>query len=279
MDHTNLWYGHAHAFAEYCGLDSAAPPPIRGVIQHGWTFVHGLGYGHYNDPSFTKLVWSEISRRRGQVIGWRDFVVTGAPFAYLDRVRPREDVERTGTIWYPFHGTKDYETVSGAHDELVREIQRTEDGPVTVCLYYVEYDDPTIRQYYRDAGFRVICHGRRGAQWKGADRYFLARQLAELRRHRRVCSNRLTTAVMYGAAIGCEPGIYGDPMQFVGGKAGFVGDGLLEALYPQFFTPHVEDVAEVREIARAEIGMDRVMGPDELRYLLGWDDPWLPSSN
>ena len=46
MDSSNHWYGHAHILAEYCGLDPDAPPRIDGVLQHGWTFVHGFGYGH-----------------------------------------------------------------------------------------------------------------------------------------------------------------------------------------------------------------------------------------
>lgn len=279
MDHTNHWYGHAHILAEYCGLDPKSPPPVRGVIQHGWTFVHGLGYGHINDASFTKLVWSDVARRRGQIIGWRDYAVIGSPFAYLDRILPAEPVERSGTIWYPFHGTKDYESVQGEHTELIDEIKATEGGPVTICLYYVEYDDPIVRNHYLDAGFRVICHGRRGQQWQGTDRFFLFRQLSEMRRHARVASNRLSTAVMYGAAVGCEPAVYGDPMEFVGVKAGFNGDGLLEALYPQFFGAQVPDVAAAQSVARQEIGMDRLLGPAELRYVLGWDDPWLQSSN
>ena len=41
---------------------------------------------------------------------------------------------------------------------------------------------------------------------------FLDNQLAELRRHRRVASNRLSSAVFYGVAAGCEPAVYGDPM-------------------------------------------------------------------
>ena len=278
MDHTNHWYGHAHILAEYCGLDPAAPPPIRGVIQHGWTFVHGLGYGHYNDWSFTKLVWSDLCRRRGQVIGWRNFAVIGAPLLYLMRLRPEVPAEREGTIWYPFHGTLEYETVDGDHNDLIAEIRDTEDGPVTVCLYYVEYDDPAVRARYEDAGFRVICHGRRGQNWVGTDRFFLFRQLDELRRHRRVASNRLSTAVVYGAAVGCEVAVYGDPMEFVGVKAGFNGAGLLEALYPEFFGAHT-DLAATSAIALAELGADFLAEPDELRYLLGWDEPWLASSN
>ena len=279
MDHTNHWYGHAHILAEYCGLDPAAPPPVRGVIQHGWNFAHGLGYGHVNDHSFTKLVWTDRNRRRGQVISWRDFYVIGAPFLYLMRLREQQipDAEREGTIFYPFHGTAEYESVIGQHDRLIEQVQAVEQGPVTACLYYVEYDDPEIRGLYEDSGFRVITHGRRGQQWQGTDRFFLFRQLDELHKHRRVVSNRLTTALFYGVAAGCEPGIYGDPME-IQAKAGFDGTMLLEALWPEMFGEQV-DLAAARATAAEELGADYVMSPDELRYILGWDEPWLESSN
>lgn len=278
MDHTNHWYGHAHILAEYCGLSPESPPPVRGMIQHGWTFVHGFGYAHVTDWSLAKYVWSDVCRRRGEAIGWRNYFVIGAPFLYLMQLLADPGEEREGTIWYPFHGTKDYESVQGSHHELIEEIRDTEDGPVTMCLYYVEYEDPETRRLYEDAGFRVITHGHRGSQWQGTDRFFLHRQLAEQRRHRRVASNRLTTAVMYGIAAGCEPAVYGDPMDFVGVKAGFNGAGLLEAHYPELFGKDI-DVQRAREIAHRELGADFLASPDELRYVLGWQEPWLESSN
>ena len=278
MDHTNHWYGHAHTLAEYCGLSPESPPPVRGVIQHGWTFVHGFGYGHVTDQSLAKYVWSDVCRRRGEAIGWRNYFVIGAPFLYLMQLVADPGEEREGTIWYPFHGTKDYESVRGSHHELIEEIRDTEDGPVTMCLYYVEYEDPQTRRLYEDAGFRVITHGHRGSKWQGTDRFFLHRQLAEQRRHRRVASNRLTTAVLYGIAAGCEPAVYGDPMDFVGVKAGFNGAGLLEAQFPELFGKDI-DVQRAREVAHRELGADFIASPEELRYVLGWQEPWLESSN
>lgn len=278
MDHTNHWYGHAHILARWCGFDFDAPPPIRGVIQHGWTFVHGFGYKHTTDDSFVRLVWADVCRRRGQAIGWRNFYAIGAPFAYLLRLEPDPGLPREGTIWYPFHGTREYEGVEGSHDELIEEILATEPGPVTVCLYYVEYEDPVVRRRYEDAGFRVICHGHRGQWWKGTDERFLFRQLAELRRHERVASNRLSTAIFYGIAAGCEPAVYGDPMEFVGVQAGFNGERLLEAWYPELHGTHL-DLGAARATARRELGLDLVASPAELRRVLGWQETWLTSSN
>ncbi len=278
MDHTNHWYGHAHILARWCGLDATNPPPIRGVVQHGWTFVHGYGYKHDADPSLTRLVWSDVCRRRGQAIGWRDFYAMGSPFAYLLEMEPEPAPAREGTIWYPFHGTREYEGVHGSHDALIDEIKATEDGPVTVCLYYVEYEDSSVRRHYEDAGFRVICHGSRGIWWKGTDTQFLYRQLAELKRHKRVASNRLSTAIFYGIAAGCDAGVYGDPMEFAGGAAGFNGEQLLEAWFPGLHGKHL-DMDAARAIARRELGQDLVAPPDELIRVLGWKESWLTSSN
>lgn len=274
MDSSNHWYGHAHILARYCGLDDANPPRIAGVLQHGWTFVHGYGYGHRPPWGFAKYVWSDVCRRRGQAIGWRDYYVTGAPFLYLMELQPQapDAPAREGTIWYPFHGTADFESVMGDHQALIDQILATEDGPITMCLYYVEYEQPEIRKIYTDAGFRVICHGNRGTKWQGTTGNFLSAQLSELRKHKRVASNRLSTAIFYGIAAGCEPAVYGDPMEFVGVKAGFNGSALLEATFPELHGAHLDlDVA--RAIARRELGADSICSPAELRTVLEWPAP------
>lgn len=271
MDSSNHWYGHAHILARYCGLDDVEPPPIKGVLQHGWTFVHGFGYGHRPPVGYARYIWTDVNRRRGQAIGWREYYVIGSPFGYLMQLEPPDPdaPEPEGTIWYPFHGTADYEAVTGDHQRLIEQIKDTESGPVTMCLYYVEYEDPVIRRTYEDAGFRVICHGNRGTKWEGTTSNFLYKQLTELRRHKRVASNRLSTATFYGLAVGLEAGIYGDPMQFMDVKDGFDGKNLLEHTFPELHTPHV-DPEPGRELARRELGLDQLLDPTELKLILGW---------
>ncbi|CAM2923515.1 MULTISPECIES: hypothetical protein [Dermacoccus] len=273
MDSSNHWYGHAHVLAEYCGLDAEHPPRINGVIQHGWTFVHGFGYGHNPPGGFAKYVWGDVNRRRGQAIGWRDYVTIGAPFLYLDRLRPRaEDApEPEGTIWFPFHGTVDWESVHGDHDRLIREIQEVEDGPVTMCLYYVEYEQDEIRERYEEAGFRVITLGQRGTFYQGGTTNFLERQLDELRKHKRVASNRLSTAMFYGIASGLDPAVYGDPMDIPGIKQGFDGTHLLEKTFPELHGVHL-DLEQARAVCDEELGRDYLMSPTELGLALGWAD-------
>lgn len=267
MDSSNHWYGHAHVLARWCGLDD--PPPIEGVLQHGWTFTHGFGAPHRPPVGLPRLVWSDVCRRRGEAIGWSNYVVVGAPFAYLDALEPPAHQERRGTIWYPFHGTADFEGVEGDHRRLVHQIREVEGDDVTVCLYYVEYEDPTIRRFYEEAGFRVICHGRRGTLHRDTEPRFLHRQLAEIRRHEKVASNRLSTAVFYGALTGSEVGVYGDPMALPDVRAGFDGEPLFSAWWPHMFGEQIDREA-AHALARAELGADVLLPPEELAHVLGW---------
>jgi hypothetical protein len=277
MDTSNHWYGHAHILARYCGLDDKDPPTIWGVLQHGWNVMHGLGPGHAPPYGFPKFVWSDIAVRRGQALGWRDYSVIGAPWGYLltEFGPPPPTNERDGTIFYPFHRW-DNSTVEGDHEVLARQVLATEPGPLTVCLYFLEFDVPEIRDAYEDAGCRVICHGRRGLYRKGTDPEFLYRQHTELIAHRRVVSNRLTTAILYGASVGCEAGVYGDPMIYVETQAGLGRvrdwDEYVRRQYPELHGVQT-DAQATREIATRELGLDRLACPEELRQLFGWTSP------
>lgn len=268
MDSSNHWYGHAHILAAYCGRDPARPPRINGIVQHGWNILHGFGPGHEPPEGFVKYVWSDVSRRRGHLIGWRDYAVIGSPWAYLLAQQPEPPGERAGTIFYPFH-TWEHGSVEGDHGELVARIRATESGPVTVCLYWIEYAMPEVRRAYEKAGFRVICHGQRGTSWKGTDTRFLHKQLAELRRHRRVASNRLTTAIFYGASVGCEAGVYGPQMDFVEDRGGFDGKHHVQRLHPELHGESI-DPRVLAEVTRSELGLDNVLSSQELSYELGW---------
>jgi hypothetical protein len=184
---------------------------------------------------------------------------------------PADAPKREGTIWYPFHGWEGQHIV-GNHDALIEEIQDTETGPVTVCLYWQEFGDKKVRQRYERAGFRVICHGYRGGWWKDLDGGFLYRQLAEQRRHARVASNRLCSAVFYGVLAGSEPAVYGDPMRLEGEKSAFGGQARIEREWAAMHGKKV-DVAVARSIAVEELGADRLLPPAELRRVLGWPIP------
>ena len=202
-------------------------------------------------PSF---LWSERTRRRAWSLGRRQVYAVGAPWAYLLAMEPElgSVAERAGTIWYPFHGWEGQHVI-GDHDGLIAEIRRTEPGPVTVCLYWQEYRSVPVRRSYERAGFRVICHGYRGGWWQNLDPRFLHRQLAELRRHARVASNRLCSAVLYGTLAGCAPAVYGDPMQLRAERSPYGGPKRIRRQWAELHGVEI-DPAVAWRIAADELG-------------------------
>ncbi|CAM3306382.1 hypothetical protein [Stackebrandtia soli] len=304
MHHANHFYGHAAILARYCGI-GVESPPIRGYLQHGWNIGDGLGPGTpyvHGEPVF---VWSDATRLRALRVGRPNVIAIGAPWLYLpgeyaSRLHstetgeaptwssfdapprraeagldyapepfpaPREG-ERAGTIWYPFHGYEAQE-VTGDHRRLIAEIRSVETEPVTVCLYWFEYRDRRIRRLYERAGFDVVCHGYRGFWWRDTDPAFLHRQRETLRRFRRVASNRVSSALFYGVAAGCEPAVYGDPMVLEDEDGEYGGHARICRQWPELLGP-AADVATARRIAAVELGVDHVVSPPELTELFGW---------
>jgi len=277
MHHANQFYGHTYVLARYCEMpDPYHPQRVDGYLQHGWNIGDGLAPGVPFVHGSSLFVWSERTRRRAWSQGRRNVVAIGAPFAYLLGLENEPvDAERAGTIFYPFHGWEGQQ-ILGDHQRLAREITETESGPVTVCLYWNEHQQRRIRAVYEEAGFRVICHGRRGFWWRGLDREFLVRQLAELRRHRRVASNRLTSAIWYGLLAGCEAAVYGDPMVLENADPSFGGYPRIRSQWAALHGRET-DLAGCQALARQELGADLLLGPAELRLLFGWQQTWAES--
>jgi len=269
MHHANHFYGHAHIMSQYAGLPQAQR--IWGYLQHGWNILDGFAVGTDFGPGMPKFVWSDSVRRRGHAMGRRNYAVVGAPWMYLLELEPelrKQAPDAAGTIFYPFHGWEG-QHVDGSHGALVREIQENEDGPVTICLYWHEYRMPEVRAIYEQAGFEVITHGYRGLHWRDTDHEFLFNQLKELRRHRRVASNRMSSAIFYGASLGLQPGVYGDPMVLQGESPSFGGMARMRRLWPEMHQPYVP-MDYARSTTRTELGADRLARPEAIRELFGW---------
>jgi hypothetical protein len=82
-----------------------------------------------------------------------------------------------------------------------------------------------------------------------------------------VASNRLGSAILYGATVGCAPAVYGDPMRLAGEDRADA-----DRIRRQWAELHgvTPDPAVAAEVAAAELGVDSVAAPAELRELLGW---------
>lgn len=262
MHPDNDFYGHRSILLRAAGLDPATTRAIRAHVQHGWAIGTGLSASARLVGWLPRLVWSEHNLAAARREGLRRVDAIGAPFGYLARDEPDPREPTRSAIAYPHHGWR-RESVAGDHAELAAAILERDGVDTTICLYWREHDDPVVRRIYEDAGFRVITHG------NIHDDDFLRRQLRELRSHRRVITNRIGTAVWYGASLGREVEVYG-PM-FVAQETPAEAvrfDRLQRHAWPELFAGGLRgDVAA--EIAAEQLGLDRLRPTDELAGLLG----------
>lgn len=190
----------------------------------------------------------------------------GDPFCYLARSRePQRPPAAPSTIVYPLHGWEQDDIV-GSHDALIAAISDREEQPVTVCLYWREFDQLDVRRRYEAAGFRVITHGYRD------DPLFTLRQYDELCAHTRIVTNRAATAFWRGALMGLESEIYGPVFSILGRDEAAEYGRYQRSRWPELCSSGL-DGTRARELAVEELGWHHVLDVDELIEVLGWNDP------
>ena len=260
MHGLNSTYGHRAILASAAGLVDERP--VWGFVQHGWTPFDGWSYSTHLPARWPRFVWSSASLDRHLSGRPRaPYHVIGSPFAYLlqdGALRPRAG---GAALYFPQHSAETASVV-GSHGDLAREVREREDGSVRVCLYWLDRT-PEVVDAYRREGIEVVSVGT-----GRADRFFLPRWLRLLDGVGRIASNRLSTAVLYGAALGLEASVYGTRMSVVGAQDDIApeadsGRRLLSA-------GGAEEVSVPEAWARRELGFDELLGPDQLRRVLGW---------
>ena len=257
MDTQNHFYSHAAVLAAYCGL--SRPRHIRGLLQHGWTTISPVAANFGDFPWVNGrgrrrlLVWSHDSRGWSPADEPAATDAIGAPWAYLDRVAGGQATAGTGpTVVLPIHGTRVLRW-QGDHRALAAEVRERE-GRVQVSVHHEDLDDPVLVGAWRAEDHVVVSCGSR------QDVNFLPRQMRLLGSASRVVSNRLSTAVLYAAALGVPVAVYGEPFA----TAGIHDYEPIRALWPEF---HEEspDPAVTTALARRELGWSSVRSPAELR--------------
>lgn len=279
MDIQNHYYGHSAVLAAYAGL--SRPRHIAGLLQHGWTQTSPVA-AHFADfpmvgraPARRRLlVWSHASRAWSPADEDRPTTAVGSPILYLERLLAAQGWQRSdrlGPVFVPFHGTR-LVRVTGAHAELAAHVADV-DGPSTVCLHSEDMTDPEITGAWARAGHRLVTAGRRD------DPAFLLRIMHLAGNASRLSSNRLSTAVIYAAALGTPAAVWGDPLTFGAQGASAIAD--LREGWPELHGVEARGDATTAEddaataLARAELGADSLMEPDDLRRALGWVGPAL----
>lgn len=277
LSQTDSYYGHDTILAWYCGL--RFPRPILARLQHGWNPNSGFGDPHLRSDQqgltrlLPKLVWNVHNAAFARSAGLSRVEAIGAPFLYLldllegglpDMV---DEEGRCDTLVYPFHHGAESKGARVDVEYVNHLLEREGRDGVTVCLYWRDFDVLDIREIYERAGFVVMSHGRR------EDPLFLVRQREVLRRHRRVVTNRVSSALWYAGMLGCELEVYG-PVSDHQSSARAQSIRLMQReRWPELFEVGGVVPGDARRLAAEELGAGQQREPNELRALLGWSGP------
>jgi hypothetical protein len=263
----NHYYGHSRLLAE-AAFGPGAPAIVDGQIQHGWSLGHGFGARHRQVPWLRRLGWGERTAREATLDRIPQVTLIGAPFTYLAAAHgiDHDTPKPTGTVVYPYHSTEVL-SVTGSHERLADEIAEREHGRrVTIVLYFADRT-PATERLYAARGFDIVGHGHR------SDPEFLHRQLAVLAAHDRIVSNRVGTALWYGAHLGLEAEVYGP--WFRDDCLGSFDRRVEEvehALWPDLFAGPVAG-PQAAVLADAELGVAHRRPDEELAELIGGPTP------
>jgi len=274
MHLSNRFYGHAHILARYCGLTEDVP--MTGILQHGWGAQACIAPCHMKLP-WSHFVWSRRNLKQAEHYELAGNVVAvGSPYLYMlqeDAVSfaPKPSKGEKSLLAFPFHGWEE-QAVSEVHFSTYLDslLQLRKDGfdPITVCLYWLEYENPSIRSLYENNGMAVITNGRRD---DNPD--FLYKQFKVIQEHACVTSNRVASCTFYALAsrrpyfsFGLCPGLSATV-----DASGKEYAAWQEQNFSTFSYDKFDGSCQV-ERAMEELGADCMMSPSDLKETLGWND-------
>lgn len=158
----------------------------------------------------------------------------------------------------------------------------------TVCLYWLDFCNPTIYSAYRELGFEVVCAGYPSTfdlnyqSYKGRPQ-FLMNVMRIMSRHNKLITDECTTSTFYAASLGLEIQIDTDLVAsefqsdwkkiYQGDGSNYFnsGDEWLARYFPSLRN-HSYDKRELNLFAWSELGHQFLLNPVGLRDL-----PWAKS--
>jgi hypothetical protein len=213
-------YGHLETFQRYYSLRPNYM--LRAVLQHGWTEDTYLA----DTPLYFKfrrlpiLVWSLRfqaklqAKRGGKIIGigspWAHNVVQNFGLAQQDKIKDKMNKSNRFTILYfPRHS---YHGYPEEHSEtsLISKIRIDyPEARIITSLYWLDFIDPRIRDFYESTSDAVFCPGFSGSLWNqdptsllGGRLTYLSQVRAKIEEADLVVSAYVGTPYWYALSIG-----------------------------------------------------------------------------
>jgi hypothetical protein len=259
----NRFYGHAEILLRHCGLSASTRIPLR--LQHGWQPGVGMRPRYMAQPG-PKIVWSTRNLERARDDGYRDVTAIGAPWLYMPAAPDPGPEQPRSVLVVPFHGWEK-QALHGsmtAYADALAELEREGFGPITVCLYWHEYEQAELRELFERRGCATTTMGHRNDNPE-----FLLRQHELIRRHAFVSSNRVSTATFYALTAGRPFFLHGPPVGLSESDdpTGEQFDRWQREQFPDLCSLE-PDFERQRAIGEHELGADHLLSPEQLRERL-----------
>ena len=230
-------YGHREVLLEYSGLPSNLL--FKAVIPHGKIAPHSLDpivpvFDVESGEELLQLLWRDDSIREANSIGAKSVISVGAPFLYALSNRGQSIEETTAKIK---HLSENYDWTSSqesrilnsrekitylplhswdgdVHKHIVPEnylLKKIDPKRITVCLGFLDFCNPEVRDVYLTNGWELTCAGARASKIVGSPaggrENFLYELMKIFDHSDLVISNEFTTGLFYAAARGKKIGI------------------------------------------------------------------------
>lgn len=262
-------YGASRILRLYSGYPQSLPLPVS--IQHGWTMATNPIYAIKRVPE--NWYWSVAAEQRF-TSAYRGIVTrtSGAPFLYLLRslsYLPLPKAEQKGSIVFPSHSIEtidmvcDFDLYAAELAALPMEYQ-----PITVCLYYSDYNRGLAEPFLRH-GMPVVTNGQ-----SRIDDDFLWNFIRNVHGKRHIFSNQMSSSLLFGVAMNLTAHFWGPEFQIFSPDKFWKNHDYSqyhrrwEAQYKDVFRFPDPDLAHQKEVADQELGRAQMLSPNQMRRLL-----------
>lgn len=210
-------YGHREVLLATSELDPSSL--FRASLPHGWgPDVPGRPYPKVYKRlvgEYPILAWSSRAAKDLIVRGYKSTITIGSPWAHLLTKLDLASISKThssatpntnAVLYFPSH------SIPGGHHDHNFKLQSVLNGlsptKFTVCLFWLDFVNPRIRNYYSQFNCEIFCVGFKGSTgfdipWApvGGREMFIPTLLDLLERHDSIIFETVSTPFWYAASL------------------------------------------------------------------------------
>ena len=271
MKSDNNWYGHRKILSQYIGVKNK---PCFSTIQHGYLTKTYL-QKHRSVPKIKLipyLCWNLEVKNKYSKLGFKNVSIIGAPFVYLSKIISlRKRRKGNKVLFFPPHNTIDDKIHNLASKDILEKLKKIyKNKKITVCLYYSDFKNKKLVNFYRSKGFRVISIVSRNNE------NCLRKLYIEISENDQIIVCDVTTVLFYSMFLKKKVKVllksknetfFSDTKLYDEKKFIFQFKKKYPALFKGGLNPK-----EGYKIACEHLGFQYLKSKEELKKLLGWDN-------